>query len=280
VTVAAVELGFTPAITVGDVVVRWQAAALAVLILVALAVFVRSLRRVGGDARADDIAFVLVAAVPGAVVGGRLVHGIAHWEAYRLAPEPLLDLGVGSLSLAGAVLGGLLTAGYVCRILGHRVGVWADAAAVPLLLLVGGGKLAMVLGGAGQGLPTDGPLGLSFRGDGPWWSADPALPAYPVQVAEGLWALLGIPFVLIIRRVDARNGTAGRGLALALALGWWLAGRALIAAWWRDEPWLGSLGGEGLAAVVLAFAAGATLTLLATRGAPSRAHPEAVSSGR
>jgi prolipoprotein diacylglyceryltransferase len=275
VRVAALELGFAPAVEVGELLVRWQAVALAVVLLLALAVFVRSLRRSVGDVRPDDLAFVLAAAVPGAVVGGRLVHGIAHWEAYALAPGSLLDLGVGSLSLAGAVLGGLLTAGYVCRVLGHRVGVWADSAAVPLLLLVGGGKLAMLLGGAGQGVVTDGPLSVAFQGAGPWWSADAGLPALPAQVVEGLWALAGIPFVYTVRRVEARDGTSGRGLPLVLALGWWLVGRAVIAAWWRDEPWLGPLGGEGLAAVALAVATGLAFTLIAARASPSRPAPAA-----
>ena len=63
----------------------------------------------------------------------------------------MLDLGRGSASLVGAVIGGALSAAYICRLLGGKVGIWADAASVPMLLVIGLGKLALLLGGGGQG---------------------------------------------------------------------------------------------------------------------------------
>ena len=144
---------------------------------------------------------------------GASSHGLAFASAYAPEPMALLDLGRGSLSLAGAVVGGALTAGYVCRQLGFRMAAWADAATLPVLLAIGGGKVAMLLGGAGQGLPWDGRGGVSFLGDGPWSGVDPAIPAYPTQLLEGLWALLGHPD-------PGAAGASSRGpLAGVLALG-------------------------------------------------------------
>jgi prolipoprotein diacylglyceryltransferase len=242
-----VVLHFEPWFRVGDIVVRWQAAELAAVILVALLAWVAQLRAVEGSGlRLDDAAFVLLGAVPGAVVGGRVFHGLAYLDAYAASPAQLMDVSRGSLSLVGAVLCGALTALYVCRLLGHPVGRWTDAAAIPLLVAIGLGKLAMVLGGAGQGARFDGPLALAFDGSGPWWSEDASTPSYPSQVYEGLWALAGIVIVWLVARRLRGSRNASNGRVLLAGIAWWLAGRALIAVTWRDEPVVGPLGAEAL----------------------------------
>ena len=84
-------------------------------------------------------------------------------------PDPVaaLDLGRGSASLTGAVLGAIIVGQPApAQLLGVPVGAWADAAAVPLLVAIGGGKLALLLGGAGLGAPWDGALGRRLRGRG------------------------------------------------------------------------------------------------------------------
>ncbi len=292
---AVIGLDFPPVLDLGALAVPLRALGLAVAVALALGWFARRVRSRGGSDGTDavggrtlptageppvptgDIAFVVLAAIPGAVVGGRVVHGLVHAAAYAAEPGALLDLGRGSLSLAGAVIGGALTAGWLCSRLGYRARAWADAAAAPLLLAIGGGKLAMLLGGAGQGLPWAGRGGIALLGDGPWASLDPALPAYPTQVLEGCWALLGIPVVLSLERRMARREVAGRrpggrgrvpsGTVAFAATAWWLLGRALVAVWWRDEPVLGPLGAEAMVALA---ALGGCLALLAI-GATHRA---------
>jgi prolipoprotein diacylglyceryltransferase len=197
------------------------------------------------EARADDIAFVVLAAVPGAVVGGRLVHGLVYLDAYAAQPAALLDLGRGSLSLVGAVIGGTLTAVYVCRLLGDSVRSWADAAAIPLLIAIGLGKLAMVLGGAGQGQPFDGSWALAFGGGGSWTSAAAATPAHPSQVYEGLWCLAALPIWFVLRRWMAARWR-GTGRTFLAALAWWLLGRFVVGFTWRDPPLVAGYGGEQL----------------------------------
>ena len=123
---------------------RWDALALVGVLLVAIGVWVLRLHESLGPAlRFDDVCFVLLGAIPGAVVGGRLVHVLDYADSYLPRPLTMLDLGHGSASLVGAVVGGALSAAYICRLLGGRIGVWADAAAVPMLLAIGLGKLAV-----------------------------------------------------------------------------------------------------------------------------------------
>lgn len=273
---ATVTLDLDPVSELGAVQLPLRALLLAAGIALALAWFARRARAVAPGVPTGDIAFIALAAVPGAVVGGRLLHGLAYASAYALEPAALLDLGRGSLSLAGAVIGGALTAGYLCRQLGHRPVAWADAAAIPVLLAIGLGKVAMLLDGSGQGLPWDGRGGVAFGGDGPWAGTDPGIPAYPTQLLEGLWALGGIPVLLLVER---RLGRSGRGSRIAdgtLALAgvtWWLAGRAALAVWWRDERVLGPWGTEGVAAVVLLGISVALLIRRTRGGGPSDLGP-------
>jgi phosphatidylglycerol:prolipoprotein diacylglycerol transferase len=247
-----VRLAFDPQVDLGALAVRWQAIALVAIFLVALGCWWLSLRRTRPSVSPDDLLFVLLGIVPGALVGGRLVHGIVFMEAYLARPEAILDLSQGSLSLFGAVLGGFISGAYVCRLLGHSVRVWADATAVPLLLAIGLGKSSMVLAGGGQGLPFDGPWALSFNGPGPWLATDPGTAAHPSQLYEGAWALAGAMLLLVSR---ARRARPGHGWVFLFAVGWWLAGRFLAGFTWRDDAWLAGLSAEQLIALAGSAAA-------------------------
>jgi prolipoprotein diacylglyceryltransferase len=177
--------------------------------------------------------YVVLGTVPGAVVGGRLVHGAVFAEAYVADPRALVDLTTGSISLLGAVVGGALSAAYIARLLGGRVARWADAAAVPLLVAIVVGKLAQLFGGGGMGAPFDGPSSVALTGPGPWHSVDPTTPAHPSQLYEGLWTAVGLAAAVVMER----RGTFRRvgGVLFVVAVGWWLVGRWLIAFTWRDD---------------------------------------------
>lgn len=241
-----VRLAFDPQVDLGGLAVRWQAIALVAIFLVALGFWWLSLRRARPGVAPDDLLFVLLGIVPGALVGGRLVHGIVFAEAYLARPEAILDLAQGSLSLSGAVLGGFISGAYVCRLLGHSVRVWADATAVPLLLAIAMGKSSLVLAGGGQGLPFDGPWGLSFSGPGPWLATDPGTASHPSQLYEGACALVGVALLLVSR---VRRARPGHGWLFVFAIGWWLAGRFLAGFTWRDDAWLAGLPAEQLIAL-------------------------------
>lgn len=243
------RLAFDPQVDLGFLAVRWQAIALAAVFLLALGAWWVSLRGTRAGLAPDDLVFVVLGIVPGALVAGRLAHAIVFAESYLARPEAILDLGQGSLSLSGAVLGGLVSGAYVCRLLGHSVRTWGDAAAAPLLLAIGLGKLAMLLGGGGQGLPFEGPWAVSFEGPGPWLSIDPAIPSHPSQVYEGLWALGGAALASLLAVRPLWRVRAASGRLLLLAIGWWLAGRALAGFTWRDDPALGGLAAEQLLAL-------------------------------
>jgi prolipoprotein diacylglyceryltransferase len=293
VPITVITLRFNPTVRVGAFDVRWETLGLAAALFVALiiaAAFVRASGREHGLSRLrmDDLFFLAMAGVPGAVVGGRAVLALAHFDYYRVHPGALVDPAQGSLSLLGAVLGGTLTAAYMCRLLEVPARRWLDTAAIPLLVAIGLGKLAYLLGGGGQGAPWDGRWAVAFAGPGPWLSALPAVPAYPSQVYEAAWALLGASVVLVLsvprvhrwlprrlRQADPGPGTAGGsvhetvpaaadqpagesipgalrfGSLWMAAVAWWLVGRLLVGSTWADPPVVAGLRAEQVDALAV-----------------------------
>ncbi len=255
------------------------AATIFVAILLAARFADRSGRRTGLPAlRLDDLLFIVLGILPGAVVGGRLMYALDFLPYYQAHPLALLDPGQGGLSLLGAVIGGTITGAYIAGLL-DSASRWLDVASTSLLLAIGLGKLAMVLDGAGQGQFWAGSWAVAYVGTGAWISPSAQIPAQPAQVYEGLWSLVGIGVVLafhagpLLRRLPERIRQAGTwasdretlgepvahgrlrfGYLFLLALAWWLVGRIGIAFLWRDDLVLGPLDMEQVGALVVLLA--------------------------
>lgn len=287
---AVVVLDFDPTLEIGGYFVRWETLALAATILLGLllaAWLAGQANRSGAQPalRRDDQLYVVIAALPGAVAGGRILHGLDFYEFYAADWGALFEVGRGSLSLLGAVLGGCLTAAYVGWLIGAPLRRWLDVAIVPLLLVIGLGKFANVLGGTGQGGPTELPWALAFGGGGPWRSLGADVPSHPSQVYEGAWALAGILVVGVLvipfirRRMPAR--LRAPGFLFGLGLGWWALGRVVVGFTWRDQPIVADLNMEQLSAmavliglVALVVAALMTSRSYAPRGEPAETPAE------
>ena len=260
--IATLAFDFDPILRLpADIVVRWQTLALAALIAGTLVVAGLIARRAG--LRADDLLYVAVGIVPGAVIGGRLGYGIAHAETFASDPLRLLDPAVPGADLGLAVVGGVLTGAYVVALLGAPLGRWAHVLALPLLVAIGGGKLAMILGGSGQGLPSDAAWATAFLGPGPWGSLAPELPAHPAQAYEGLATLGWAVLLVAIASLDAFRRRDGRLLLVGVA--GWAAVRALTSVTWRDPAVLGPLGMAGAMAAAIAVAAVLAAVVLTLR---------------
>jgi len=283
---AVITLDFDPVATFEGWAVRWQVLGVAGAVLVALFLAAWLAGRAGRShglprLRRDDLLFLAIAAVPGAVIGGRLVHVLAYLDYYAVYPERIVDPAQGGLSLLGAVLGGMVSAAYMASLMGLPVRRWLDVAAIAVLVGIGLGKLSLVLGGEGQGQPFAGTWALAFAGDGPWYSPTPAVPAHPAQVYEALWDLAGALILVVLavgpvaRRLSgairqtgayaARREARGEPLAPGMlrfgvlffvGLAWFVVGRIVVGFAWKDDPIVGGLNPEQLvAAGVLALMA-------------------------
>ncbi len=278
VAAAVLTFGFDASFRVGDLVVRWQTLGLAVAAFAGIAWCALIAGRTpafdapvakpdgepdagaAGHMRRDDLLFIILGALPGAVIFGRLGYGLLHADWYARDWHQLLDPATGSMELTGAVVGATLTGIYVAALLDAAVGRWLHVVIRPLLLALALGKAAEVLGGGGQGSLVLGGTGLAtaYAGTGPWGSPGAELPAIPAQLLEA--AMTGIVLVVIgllgwrsgLRRAD------GRLFAVGLAA--WAIGRAVVASTWRDAAVLAPLNAEQLICLAVALlAAGAAL---------------------
>lgn len=339
---AVVVLDFDPVATILGIAVRWQIAAVAATILLALLVAaaialvaerrhaaalaadperavavaeaveaaLQTVRESGGPGeptpaaehppehegiidhpwpvslRMDDLLFIVIAGAAGAVVGGRLGYALLYLDVYRADPSAILDLSVGSLALAGGLAAGVLTGVVVAAVLGAPVRRWMAVAVVPLLLALCLGKLAMVLGGSGQGLPSDATWATAYAGPGPWGSLAPALPSVPAQALEAATSGGALAAVLLLALLPPLRRHAA--VLFAVGLGLWAVGRFAVAFTWRDPALVGDLNGDQLVTLGFAVVAalgiiGAVVSSLRVRGratAPSGPAPaEAATEG-
>jgi prolipoprotein diacylglyceryltransferase len=220
--------------------------------------------------RLDDLAFIVVGAVPGAVAGGRLGYVLDHLGYFQANPAAILDPAQGGLTLTLAVPLGILTGGFIARLLGAPVGRWLHAAALPLLFVLGAGKLVGLLGATGQGLPADVPWATAYGGPGPWGSLAPEIASHPAQAYEAI--LIGVAIVALAALGGVEVIARRDGAAMFAALGLWAVARFAVAFTWRDPAIVGPLRAEQLLDIGLLVVAG--LGLLERARAPLEAPVE------
>lgn len=237
---AVIAFDFDPVLRIGDGAIRLETLAIAIAIFAAMVVAVVGVRTM--ELRADDLLFVVLGVVPGAVVGGRLGYALLHPAFFAAAPGSILDPSIGSLELSLAVVGGALTGGLVAALIEGDLGRWYHVATLPTVLVLGLGKLAMFLGGRGQGAAWNGDWATAFVGPGPWGSLAPELPSHPSQVYEGLATLVVLVLVMGLLAVPGARRLDGRAFLLALAL--WALVRALVVLTWRDPVVVGPFRAE------------------------------------
>ena len=113
------------------------------------------------------------------------------------------------------------------------IGRWLDIAAVGLLLGLGLGKLAQVLGGSGQGVVSGADWATAYLGAGPVGRAR-ARPAGASRPRSSRRSAM--------RSSWSSSSSLGRlgpfqranGRRFLVALGGWAVVRFVVATWWRD----------------------------------------------
>jgi prolipoprotein diacylglyceryltransferase len=259
VPIAVIAFDFDPLLHLADgLTVRWQTIALAAVVATCLAAAGVIARRSG--LRPDDLLYVVIGAVPGAVVGGRIGYALLVPDAFVAGPMALFDPAVGGLELGLAVVGGLVTAWVVATLLGAPPRAWAHAIAVVLLVAIAAGKLTMALGGSGQGRPFDGAWATAYLGSGPWVTLAPDLPSHPSQIYEAIGTMAVALFVLVATTVGAFRSRDGTRLLIGLA--GWATVRAIVSTTWRDPTMAGALPVGGVEALVIAVGCVAALVVL------------------
>ncbi len=278
---AVVTFDFDPYLHLGERAIRWETLAIAAAVLLGIVVAALLAGRTSGDEeqsgegdppeqereaswhlRRDDLLFILLGAVPGAVVLGRLGYGLLHVDYYGGNWRALLDPGQGSLELTLAVVGGTLTGIYVAALLDAPVGRWLHLTIGPLLLVLGLGKAGQALGGSGQGSAVDLTWATAYLPPGPWGSPGAEIPAHPSQLYEA--AATGIVLLVVVALARLTPLRRADGRLYAVGIGLWAFARGLVASTWRDPDAVGPLSAEqvidlAVAAIFLGSAVVATV---------------------
>jgi len=245
---AVISFAFDPVLKLGDTAsVRIETFALAVVLFVGIAMAARIGRltpAVGPyvpapTLRPDDLIFIIVGAVPGALIGGRLGYVAAHLDYYTANPSLILDPGKGGFELTLAVPFAILTGAIIARLVGAPVVRWMHAIAFPLLFVLAAGKLVGVLGANGQGSPIDLPWATAYTGPGPWDSLGADVPSHPAQLYEAGLVLVAIVLLVVVSRWEVIRRRDGA--ALFAAVGLWAIARFAVAFTWRDPVAVGPL---------------------------------------
>jgi phosphatidylglycerol:prolipoprotein diacylglycerol transferase len=263
VPTALIAFDFDPLVQVGDGVVAWETIGIAVAIFAALVLAGLMTLRVG--LRVDDLFFVVLGIIPGAVIGGRLGYLLLYPSFVGGDPGRLFDPGQGGMELTLAVVGGTITGILTAALLDGRPGRWLHVAALPMLLVLGLGKLAMVLGGTGQGQPTTNDPATAYLGPGPWGSLGPAIPSIPSQAIEGVATLGLLLATLLLLLVPAFRRPDGRAFFVALA--GWSGIRLAVASTWRDPVVIGPFRAEQLIDIGVLLGSIVLLGLVVARSA-------------
>jgi phosphatidylglycerol---prolipoprotein diacylglyceryl transferase len=280
VPLATIALDFDPIVRLGDNGVRLETLGLTAAVCVALVLAALLAGRTAPDhprtpawarsedahLRRDDLLFIVLGIVPGAVVGGRLGYLLLHADYYAANRGTIMDAGQGSLELGLAVVVGTITGIYVTRLLEAPVGPWLHVAAVPVLAALALGKVAMALGGSGQGAPTEVAWATAYAGAGPWETLAPGVPAHPSQIYEA--GTSGLALVLLMALLGLGAFRARNGSAFFLGLGLWALGRFAVTFTWRDDAVLGPVRAGGF--IALGVVAWALIGMMLARWAAAR----------
>lgn len=268
---AVITFAFDPLLHIGDNTIRLETVALAAITLVGLLLLVLIGRVTPMEGpyvpaptlRPGDVPFLILGVVPGAVVGGRLDYVLVHLDFYLAHPESALDPTQGALGLGLAVPGAILGGALIARLVDAPIDRWLHASVLPMLFMLGAGKLAGVLSASGQGALSDLPWATAYSGDGPWNTLAPYLPAQPSQVYEAI----GTAVILVFLGLALRSGAFSRrnGTALLIGLVLWAIVRGVLVLTWRDEAVLGPLRAEQLVMVGVIFFAFVTMVRIRAR---------------
>jgi prolipoprotein diacylglyceryl transferase len=178
-----------------------RAYALAILLGIAVAVWLTSKRMVARGGTAENVYDISMWAVPFGIVGGRLYHVISSPRAYFGEggnPIKALYIWEGGLGIWGAIALGAVGAWIGARRAGVKFGDFADAVAPGLLIAQAIGRLGNWFNQELFGGPTTLPWGLEID--------DAHLPAgfesgtlfHPTFLYELLWCLAAAGLILFL----------------------------------------------------------------------------------
>lgn len=189
------------ALTIGPFVIRWYGIAYILGFFCASVVIVRTARRWNVRVDIDALFTIMLCAVIGVILGGRLGYVLFYGNGYYLFhPVEILAFNHGGMSFHGGLLGALIACMAAAKFTHIPYFTLADLGCIAAPIGLFFGRLANFVNGELWGAPTDAPWGVVFGG------AAGAVPRQPSQLYEAFLEGLVLFAVLyaLSRRVPPR----------------------------------------------------------------------------
>ena len=207
-----INIGLDPIlVTLGPFSLSWHGLFMAVAIAVAIWLSARLVAKAGLSV--DRLYSMALWAVPGGIIGARLVHVIDYWSYYSANPGAILAFWEGGLAIWGGILGGTITGIIFARISGFSIARYADIGALGLILAQAIGRIGDVINGEHISTTTGLPWGVVYT--------HPNSPGYglpPVHPAVGYELLMDLFIFGILWKLRGRIRPDGSLFLLYLAL--------------------------------------------------------------
>lgn len=199
------------AFTLGPVTVRWYGIAYVLGFICAALVIWRLAKRWRVRVNEDALLTIMVCAVVGIILGGRLGYVLFYGNgSYLQNPLEIFALNHGGMSFHGGLIGALLSGIVAAKFTGVPYLTLADLGCVAAPLGLFFGRLANFVNGELWGAPTDLPWGVVFGG------AAGNFPRHPSQLYEAV--LEGIVIFCVLFALSRKLPPRPRGTFLGIFL--------------------------------------------------------------
>ena len=260
--IAYITINIDPVIGhLGPFAMRWYPLIMALGVIVGSFIFAGQLRRKGIDT--GHVLPMLVAVVPGAIVGARLFHVLDNFGHYSHHLLAIVKPPYVGLAIYGVLTGGLIALAIYCRVKKLPVLRVLDclALAIPVGQIIG--RCANIINGDTWGSPTHLPWGFVYTNPNALLPANLlGVPTHPTPVYEQLWLVV---MVAILWYAAPRLTTDG--MAILLYLGLYSFGRFFISFYRVNNILFIGLREAQIVALVVLVLVGPTALLLHRREA-------------
>lgn len=227
VSLGSIDIGIDPnLISIGPYDLSWHGLFVVLAVIVGVGWPAYWAKRAGISR--DMVYSIAMWAVPGGIVGARLVHVLDDVDFYFNNPGQVFDFWEGGVSIFGAILGGIIAAFLYAKLRGLPFNRLADLTAPGIILAMAVGRIGCTINGDAYGTPTSLPWGLTYTHQGTF--AERGVAGHPAPVYEILWDLV---VFAVVWRLRGRLKPAGALLLFYLAL--YSFGRFFIS-FVREEP--------------------------------------------
>jgi len=175
---------------IGGLMITWHSLISALSVVLAVYLIDRWGKKAG--LQAGMVGSVATWAIPGGIIGARVVHVIDNWGFYSANPGQIIAVWNGGIAIYGAIAGGVVAGAGYALWRRYPVGRLLDLSAPALILAQGVGRIGDLINGEHFSTPSDLPWAVVYTHPAsPGFGYQPSHPAVGYEMLADL-ALFGV----------------------------------------------------------------------------------------